>query len=60
MVIFKNKTHDIIVMYETWLGEVEPVLTCKFQPGIVPGEMDEDREIRQETSILRFEAEKTQ
>ena len=45
------------VTYEKWLGKDDPVLPRKFRPLTIPGEADEDKEIRKEMAFKTMESE---
>lgn len=45
------------VTYEKWLGKVNPVLPRKFRPIAIPGETEEDKEIRKEMALKTLESE---
>ena len=45
------------VIYDTWLGKEQPVLPRKYRPNVIPGEHNDDKEIRKENAIYAFEAD---
>ena len=51
------KFQNTSVIYETWLGKDNPVLPRKFLPKFIPGEHDDDRNIRRENALRNFEVE---
>lgn len=44
-------------MYETWLTLNNPVLPRKFRPKHIDGEIEEDRVIRRDAALYRFQSE---
>jgi hypothetical protein len=50
---FKNTA----AIYSEWIKKDNPIIPRKYRPKIIPGEVDEDKDIRRETSLQLFEAD---